>query len=143
MRGQKNGDKIIKRDTLSIRNNIEIKDERKKKKMNIELKKIERNALIEFLKDQSKDKDEILYDLLKDDELKEEYPKKLPPVRKVVYKSDRELHPEKYANEKSCNNCRYYKNMKCSSKLFGGEVLKAIEGCMEKDYKYWEPKDNG
>lgn len=103
---------------------------------------IDRNDLIEFLKDQSKDKEEILFDLLKDADTPKEYPKKLEPVKKIVYKSDRELHPEKYENERCCRTCRYYKNMKCTSKLFDGDSLKYINGCMEKQYKYWEGKDD-
>ncbi len=108
---------------------------------------ITHNQFVDFLEDQHKDDIKVLNSLLKQDnenvKAKEEYPKKLPPVRRIVYKSDRELHPEKYKNEKSCQSCRYYKNIGCSSKLFGGDALKAIEGCMEQDYKYWELKDNG
>lgn len=102
----------------------------------ITLNSVEKNALIDFLKDQTKDKDEVLYDLLKNEE--PEYPKRLEPIKEIQYKSDRELHPEKYDNEKCCRNCRYYKNLKCTSKIFGDNVMKAIEECMEKSYKYWE-----
>ena len=106
----------------------------------IQLNSIERNALIDFLEDQSNDKSRVLYGLLKDTEEPRPIQKFNEPIR-VQYKSDRELHPEKYENEKSCRNCRYYKNFKCTSELFGNDPLKSINGCMEKEYKYWEEKD--
>ena len=107
----------------------------------IQLNSLERNALIDFLEDQSIDKSRMLYGLLKESEEPKQIIKSSEPIREVHYKSDRELHPEKYENEKSCRNCRYYKNFKCSSKLFNNDSMKSINECMEKEYKYWEEKD--
>ena len=46
--------------------------------------------------------------------------------------------------EKTCKNCKrcdeYFGD--CTHPKFHGSVVKAVEECLEKDYKYFEDKDS-
>jgi len=90
--------------------------------------KQDKNELIDFLKTQSQEKDEILYGMLKEDGWQDEQPQSEPRVR---YKSSAEIIAE---GGKCCQNCKHNKNK-------GGLSLKCdkgIDNCLMNDHKYWE-----
>lgn len=95
--------------------------------------KQDKNELIDFLKNQSQEKDEILYGMLKDDGWQEEEPR-------VRYKSTAEIIKE---GGKCCANCKHNNNKLGTSVRCTSEECKKAGGfvhCIENDHKYWEAK---
>lgn len=85
---------------------------------------MDRNKIIDFLCDQSIDKDKVLYEMLKEennliDNESEYFDKKIPL----------------FVNRTKCNKCRYYQKGSCQS-----SVAVRSQGCGEPDYKYFEEK---
>ena len=98
----------------------------------------DKNELVDFLKLQSQQKDEILYGLLKEDGWQDVepimQPIKQPVEPKMRYKSSAEIIAE---GGKCCQNCKHNINK-------GGISLKCDKGinnCLMNNHKYWEAEN--
>lgn len=89
--------------------------------------KISRNQLIDMLKNQSKEKDEWLYEMLKDD----------TQIKPITNQEQNENTPQ----FRCCSSCRYDGGGKCKSDKFKNNWQKAITECIRQDHKYWEEKN--
>ena len=102
--------------------------------------KVDKNKIIDYLCKQDKEKSDMLYGLIKDEELNvKPVVKRLPPLQQVKYRTDREIIA---AGGHICANCRYKDLItgKCKSKRFKDENEAVIE-CIAENYKYWEEID--
>lgn len=77
---------------------------------------ISRNQIIEFLEDQTIDKDKLLFELIKDNESVSEKLK----ITKI------EEEPEYNQEYKCCSSCRYDGGGKCKSSKFANDWKKAL-----------------
>lgn len=99
----------------------------------------DKNNYIEKLKQLTIAKDEMLYDMIKDDNSSKSYREETEEQR-VRYKSTAEIIRE---GGKCCDNCKHNNNKFGTSVRCTSEECKKAGGfvhCIENDHKYWEAK---
>lgn len=102
--------------------------------------KVDKNKIIDYLCKHDKEKSDILYGLIRDEEpIEKSNCKRLPPLQHIKYRTDREIIA---AGGHICTNCRYKDQVSgaCTSRKFKDEN-EAVMECITENYKYWEGID--